>query len=128
MNMRPTGRPFVKGQSGNPGGRPKSIATLRALARAHTAEAIHELARLAVHAKSESARVSAIRELLDRGYGRPTQFLATDDDPMPEALSADELRAEILEHFRILFPEYQVVPARRLKVLSPPAETDPTIA
>ena len=71
------GRPFKKGESGNAGGRPKVIAELRALARAHAPDAIKELARLAVKAKSETARVAAIRELLDRGYGKAQQVVAT---------------------------------------------------
>ena len=37
----------------------------------HAPEAIEELARLATKGRSEATRVSAIRELLDRGYGRP---------------------------------------------------------
>ena len=55
MNAIARGRPFQPGVSGNPGGRPRSLGTLRLLARAHAAEAIAELARLAVHAKSETA-------------------------------------------------------------------------
>ena len=39
------GRPFKKGKSGNPGGRPRVIGELRSLARAHAPEAIKELAR-----------------------------------------------------------------------------------
>jgi hypothetical protein len=111
------GRPFQPGVSGNPGGRPRSLGTLRLLARAHAAEAIAELARLAVHAKSETARVAAIRELLDRGYGKPTQFLAADDDVVPENLSAAELRAEMVALFQRTFPEY-----RLLKVIPAPDE------
>ncbi len=110
------GRPFQPGVSGNPGGRPKTLGTLRALARAHAAEAITELARLAMHARSETARIAAIRELLDRAYGKPTQFLATDNDTVPENLSADEIRAEIIAQFQAAFPEYRllkVVPASR---------------
>jgi len=64
------GRPFQRGQSGNPGGRPRVVGELRSLARQHAPAAIEELARLAMKAKSESVRVAAIRELFDRGYGR----------------------------------------------------------
>jgi hypothetical protein len=74
-----------------------------------------ELARLAVHARSETARIAAIRELLDRAYGKPTQFLATDNDIVPEHLSAAEIRAEIVAQFQTAFPEYRllkVIPAR----------------
>jgi hypothetical protein len=35
-------------------------------------EAIKELARLATKARSETSRLAAIRELLDRGYGKPS--------------------------------------------------------
>ena len=65
MSARARGRPFEPGRSGNPGGRPKLCFEVRELARAHAAEAIEELARLAVHAKSETARIAAIREVLD---------------------------------------------------------------
>jgi len=37
------GKPFKKGQSGNPGGRPKVVAEVKELAREHTAEAIQTL-------------------------------------------------------------------------------------
>src|ERR1700680_4913560 len=39
--------------------------------RQHAPPAIEELARLASSAKNEMALIGAIRELLDRGYGRP---------------------------------------------------------
>jgi hypothetical protein len=126
------GRPFQPGVSGNPGGRPKTLGTLRALARTHAAEAIAELARLAIHARSETARIAAIRELLDRAYGKPTQFLAADNDTIPEDLSAADLRAEIVAQFEQAFPEYRVLnvvpspnqrPAKRRQTLTngPPA-------
>ncbi len=67
------GRPFARGVSGNPGGRPRVVAELRELARQHAPAAIAELARLALRARSEAARIAAIRELLDRGYGKVTQ-------------------------------------------------------
>jgi len=66
---------FRKGQSGNPGGRPKVLGDVQELARQHAPKIIAELARLALKAKSETARIAAIRELLDRGYGRPRQAM-----------------------------------------------------
>jgi hypothetical protein len=36
---------------------------------------IAELARIAVKGKSETARIAAVRELLDRGFGRARQSL-----------------------------------------------------
>ena len=113
MNAKRRGRPFEPGQSGNPGGRPKALGELRDLARTHAAEAINELARLAVKARSESVRVAAIRELLDRGYGRATQFLAADNDTIPTDKTADELRTELLTDFALLFPDYRLVPNKR---------------
>ena len=61
---------FRKGQSGNPGGRPKVLGEVQELARQYAPKAIVELARLALKAKNETARIAAIRELLDRAYGR----------------------------------------------------------
>jgi hypothetical protein len=50
------------------------------LAQQYTAEALERLADLMRNAESEQARVAAIRELLDRGHGRPTQPIADEDD------------------------------------------------
>jgi hypothetical protein len=72
MTPRPRGRPFEKGQSGNPGGRPRIIADVRNLARQYLPAAIDELARLGLKAKSEAVRITAIRELIDRGFGKAT--------------------------------------------------------
>jgi Family of unknown function (DUF5681) len=70
------GKPFQKGQSGNPGGRPKVMAELKELAREHTAEAIQTLASIMSNPKStDAARVAAANALLDRGYGKSPQCL-----------------------------------------------------
>jgi hypothetical protein len=66
------GRPFQKGVSPNPGGRPKSVGHIRVLARAHSAEAIRTLLTVMKNAKSPpAARVAAATAMLDRGHGRP---------------------------------------------------------
>jgi len=64
-------------QAGTPN---KASSDLKALCQAFTQEAISELHRLALNASAEPARVSAIRELLDRGYGKPAQSLAIGQD------------------------------------------------
>jgi hypothetical protein len=51
----------------------KATADIKALAAVHAPAAMKELARLAVQAQSEAARVAAIKELLDRGYGKARQ-------------------------------------------------------
>lgn len=63
---------FQKGQSGNPGGRPKENDEVKQLAREHGPAAI---ARLVVwmHSDNAKASVSAANSLLDRGYGKPVQ-------------------------------------------------------
>lgn len=80
----------------------KATLEIRDLARAYGPEAIAELARLAgltkgAGSESEQTRVSAIKELLDRGYGKATQVIAGDDTKPPVKLevtaAGDRLRA-----------------------------------
>jgi hypothetical protein len=49
----------------------QALVETRALARAHAPAAMEELARLARAASSESVQLAAIKEILDRAYGRP---------------------------------------------------------
>jgi len=48
-------------------------AALRAKAREAGAEAFNALLRLIRESKSEPVQLAAIKELLDRGFGRPVQ-------------------------------------------------------
>lgn len=63
---------FKKGASGNPGGRPKEAAEVKALAREYGAEAITKLVELL---RGDDLRVAkaAADSLLDRAYGKPGQ-------------------------------------------------------
>ena len=56
----------------------KATADIKALAMQHAPEVMQELARLATQAESEAARVAAIKELLDRGFGKAKQSLDAD--------------------------------------------------
>lgn len=63
---------FKKGQSGNPGGRPKEAPEVKELARVHTTEAIERLV-FWLRSDNPKASVAAALALLDRGFGRPEQ-------------------------------------------------------
>jgi hypothetical protein len=65
-NSMTIGKPFQKGQSGNPGGRPKVVAEVRELARQHTSKAVETLVSImSNHKAAPAARVSAANALLD---------------------------------------------------------------
>jgi HEAT repeat protein len=66
--------PFKKGQSGNPGGRPKVLGDIQELARVGSPEAIQTLREIMQNEKAPPvARVAAANSLLDRGFGKPMQ-------------------------------------------------------
>src|ERR1700733_7134455 len=102
----PTGRGgFKKGKSGNPGGRPRALASVMHEARRHTFEALRVLLKLMRTAESESVRLSAAEAILSRGWGRPIQALQVDGrfltkkltDLTPEELQNLEERLELTE-------------------------------
>lgn len=68
----PAGAKFGGRKPGTPN---KITAEVRALAQQYSPAAFAELARLATQATSEQARVAAIKEILDRAYGKSPQAL-----------------------------------------------------
>ena len=69
---------FPKGQSGNPGGRPRDEQKVAELARSYTREAIETLAELMRSGNEERVRGMAAQALLDRGWGKPKVEVVAD--------------------------------------------------
>jgi len=66
-------------RGGRQAGVPNKVTRdIRALAQKYTDRAIKRLAHLAENAESEAAQVAAIKEILDRGYGKSKQPLEHD--------------------------------------------------
>lgn len=97
QNTKPTatkkvrGRPFKKGQSGNPGGRPKAAVDVRELARAHAPDAIKALVEAL---KDPKTKVAAATAILDRGYGKPVQAVEGTEGPAIK-VSVEDARNEL---------------------------------
>lgn len=69
---------FKAGESGNPSGRPKENAAIKALAREHTETAIQVLAT-ALSDPDPRVQIKAAEVLLDRGYGKAAQAITGED-------------------------------------------------
>ena len=80
-----TGR-FIKGHSGNPGGRPKDEYNVIELARSYTTEALETLVELMRDGKDERVRGTAAQALLDRGWGKPKVEVLTENADYRAAL------------------------------------------
>jgi hypothetical protein len=77
--LRVIGRPWSKGESGNPNGRPKSPVDIAELARQHGPRCIQVAAEL-LEDPDPRIRLAALVALLDRGFGRPAQTVNAQDN------------------------------------------------
>jgi hypothetical protein len=76
-NLKNTGKGRPKGSVN------KATADIKALASMHVEAAIVELARIAFQSDDDKTRVAAIKELLDRGFGKATQPIGQDPSLAP---------------------------------------------
>lgn len=85
---------FAPGQSGNPGGRSKESARIKALAASKAESAINKLAAIMETSVDEKNVIAAANALLDRGIGKPAQVhIGGDEDDAPIALSVIQIKA-----------------------------------
>ena len=95
------GRPFPKGVSGNPGGRPKSREAnelIKALFQEKGEDAIERLFALC-KVKDNRIKLSAINSILDRIMGKPTQAMEVKNTevPLTEEQIVGELRKKLIK-------------------------------
>ena len=58
----------------------KTIVEIGSLCRAYTKAAIHKVGSIMENSTNEMAQIKAAELLLDRGWGRPKQTIASDPD------------------------------------------------
>lgn len=91
-----TGKGFKPGQSGNPGGMPKGVGDVKALARQHTSTAMEALVSIAGDPeKPPAARVQAASVILDRGWGKSIQPVDLNDKRPLSQVPAERLVAAL---------------------------------
>lgn len=67
-------RPFRKGQSGNPAGRPRKLVTVSQLAEGSSEKALKKLIAL-MDSEKDTVALAAAQAILDRAMGKPKQSL-----------------------------------------------------
>lgn len=84
-------KPWKPGQSGNPAGRPRGIASA-VRAATSSEERVASLLEIADHGKRDTDRIAANALLLAYGYGKPSATTAPEGY---DILEADEITREL---------------------------------
>lgn len=78
---------FIKGQSGNPGGRPKDDNELKRLCKEATKESYGRISDIAQHSEDDGVRLKANTWILEYGWGKAKeQVELTGEDGGPAIL------------------------------------------
>ena len=93
--MRDKSGRFLKGHSGNAGGRPKDEHNIAALARSYSTKAIGTLVDLMRNAKNDRVRGTAAQALLDRGFGKPKVEIQNTNADCRDALEQGQNRLNL---------------------------------
>ena len=93
---RGPGKPFAKGQSGNPSGRPKANPEVKEILKAASPDAARKLVGL-LESRTEKIALAAATEILDRTMGRPETTGKVQVEHSGSLSLQAEVRAALLE-------------------------------
>ena len=96
---KPGGRPFPKGVSGNPGGRPKTDPEVKAILKAAAPDAARRLVEM-MYSDNEKIAMWAITDILDRTQGKAIQEQAINMDVTGFLDVGTQVRSILLERER----------------------------
>lgn len=85
---------FKPGQSGNPSGKAKKSNKASGMAREHTEAAVLRLVK-ALASEDDNVAIKAANSLLDRGWGKPQEFVDITSDG--EQVAIVDVTAQILQ-------------------------------